>query len=75
MDFVVERLGWFCDWLYATIVRKAKLFLFVCVLAVFIFSVTLYAEFLPTKQRAKCVVLLDVSVCVKFCFCCAFVCF
>lgn len=23
--------------------------------------VTLYAEFLPTKQRAKCVVLLDVS--------------
>ncbi|XP_066146948.1 synaptic vesicle 2-related protein isoform X1 [Euwallacea fornicatus] len=24
-------------------------------------SVTLYAEFLPTKQRAKCVVLLDVS--------------
>lgn len=26
-----------------------------------IFSVTLYAEFLPTKQRAKCVVLLDVS--------------
>lgn len=25
------------------------------------FSVTLYAEFLPTKQRAKCVVLLDVS--------------
>jgi hypothetical protein len=26
------------------------------------FSVTLYAEFLPTKQRAKCVVLLDVSV-------------
>lgn len=26
------------------------------------FSVTLYAEFLPTKQRAKCVVLLDVSI-------------
>lgn len=25
-------------------------------------SVTLYAEFLPSKQRAKCVVLLDVSV-------------
>lgn len=25
-------------------------------------SVTLYAEFLPTKQRAKCVVLLDVSL-------------
>lgn len=25
-------------------------------------SVTLYAEFLPTKQRAKCVVLLDVSI-------------
>lgn len=25
-------------------------------------SVTLYAEFLPTKQRAKCVVLLDVSM-------------
>lgn len=24
--------------------------------------VTLYAEFLPTKQRAKCVVLLDVSL-------------
>lgn len=24
-------------------------------------SVTLYAEFLPCKQRAKCVVLLDVS--------------
>lgn len=30
-------------------------------------SVTLYAEFLPTKQRAKCVVLLDVrySLCYK----------
>lgn len=28
----------------------------------FHFSVTLYAEFLPTKQRAKCVVLLDVSL-------------
>jgi len=25
-------------------------------------SVTLYAEFLPCKQRAKCVVLLDVSL-------------
>lgn len=28
----------------------------------FFCSVTLYAEFLPTKQRAKCVVLLDVSL-------------
>lgn len=26
------------------------------------FSVTLYAEFLPAKQRAKCVILLDVSM-------------
>lgn len=25
-------------------------------------SVTLYAEFLPAKQRAKCVILLDVSI-------------
>lgn len=35
---------------------------------------TLYAEFLPTKQRAKCVVLLDVSVCVGFCLFCLFLC-
>lgn len=26
-----------------------------------LFSVTLYAEFLPAHQRGKCVVLLDVS--------------
>lgn len=34
-------------------------------LTMFVFHsrVTLYAEFLPTKQRAKCVVLLDVSFC------------
>lgn len=38
------------------------------------FSVTLYAEFLPTKQRAKCVVLLDVSVVVSF-FLVLFICF
>lgn len=28
-------------------------------------SVTLYAEFLPCKQRAKCVVLLDVSFSIR----------
>lgn len=28
-------------------------------------SVTLYAEFLPCKQRAKCVVLLDVSLAIR----------
>lgn len=31
-------------------------------------SVTLYAEFLPCKQRAKCVVLLDVSLGIHFAF-------
>lgn len=65
VDSTIKRIGWFCDRLYSAIVsltlclslhRTSN-----CVLFVFVFSVTLYAEFLPTKQRAKCVVLLDVS--------------
>lgn len=32
-------------------------------------SVTLYAEFLPCKQRAKCVVLLDVSLVISIIIC------
>lgn len=48
--------------LYAAVVSRRRLQQFSCLaFSCFFFSVTLYAEFLPTKQRAKCVVLLDVG--------------
>lgn len=33
----------------------------------FSFRVALYGEFLPVKQRARCVILLDVSLHINMC--------
>lgn len=55
-----------CHRLFSTIVSKFTIISFSYLLMYFVctvfVSVTLYAEFLPCKQRAKCVVLLDVSL-------------
>lgn len=60
-----KRSCWICHWLFSTIVCRITVVIinFSCLLMHCVFiSVTLYAEFLPCKQRAKCVVLLDVSL-------------
>lgn len=61
VDVVIERFGRICHRMYTSIV-SANFWLY-WFIQPSLYRVTLYAEFLPTKQRAKCVVLLDVSLC------------
>lgn len=63
MDFVTARSCRLCDRLHTPIVSVFVFYLHFLCFESLICSVTLYAEFLPTKQRAKCVVLLDVRAC------------
>lgn len=65
------RSCWICHRMCAAIVSlsfESVSIRNVSFISLFLDRVTLYAEFLPTKQRAKCVVLLDVSATIQIHF-------
>lgn len=66
-----SRACWICHWMRTAIVSLSSESVSIRnVWSIRLISdrVTLYAEFLPTKQRAKCVVLLDVSATIRIQF-------